>query len=83
MLTTAKEVYSQIGSMPPVERLRLANMLLGDLVRQDISISTKDEVANGDLIRSPKRRQVGSAKGMITISADFDEPLEEFEEYMA
>jgi hypothetical protein len=83
MLTTATEVYSQIGSMPPVERLRLANMLLGDLVRQDIFISTKDEVDNGDLIHAPKRRQVGSAKGMITISADFDEPLEEFQEYMA
>jgi hypothetical protein len=29
-----------------------------------------------------KRRQVGSAKGMITIAPDFDEPLEEFREYM-
>ncbi|MEH1887022.1 type II toxin-antitoxin system Phd/YefM family antitoxin [Nostoc sp.] len=28
------------------------------------------------------RRQPGSAKGLITISDDFDEPLEEFKEYM-
>ena len=28
------------------------------------------------------RRQAGSAKGLITISDDFDEPLEDFAEYM-
>jgi hypothetical protein len=31
---------------------------------------------------SSKRRQSGSAKGQIWISPDFDEPLEDFEEYM-
>ena len=30
----------------------------------------------------PRRRQSGSARGMITISDDFDEPLEDFAEYM-
>lgn len=29
------------------------------------------------------RRQSGSAKGLITMSDDFDEPLEDFAEYMA
>jgi prevent-host-death family protein len=28
------------------------------------------------------RRQFGSAKGMIKMSDDFDEPLEDFQEYM-
>jgi antitoxin (DNA-binding transcriptional repressor) of toxin-antitoxin stability system len=28
------------------------------------------------------RRQPGSAKGMVTISDDFDEPLEDFKDYM-
>jgi antitoxin (DNA-binding transcriptional repressor) of toxin-antitoxin stability system len=28
------------------------------------------------------RPQFGSAKGMITMSDDFDEPLEDFQEYM-
>lgn len=28
------------------------------------------------------RRRSGSAKGLITISDDFDEPLEDFAEYM-
>jgi hypothetical protein len=31
---------------------------------------------------SSKRRQSGSAKGQIWISPDFDEPLEDFQEYM-
>lgn len=29
-----------------------------------------------------RRRQPGSAKGLITIADDFDAPLEDFEEYM-
>ena len=29
-----------------------------------------------------KRRQSGSAKGQIWMSPDFDEPLEDFEDYM-
>lgn len=28
------------------------------------------------------RRQAGSAKGLVTISDDFDEPLEDFKDYM-
>ncbi|MBF2046752.1 MAG: type II toxin-antitoxin system Phd/YefM family antitoxin [Elainella sp. C42_A2020_010] len=31
---------------------------------------------------SKRRPQFGSAKGLITISEDFDEPLEEMREYM-
>jgi antitoxin (DNA-binding transcriptional repressor) of toxin-antitoxin stability system len=29
-----------------------------------------------------RRRQFGSAKGLIVMADDFDEPLEDFEEYM-
>ena len=32
--------------------------------------------------RAKPRPQFGSAKGLISISDDFDEPLEDFEEYM-
>lgn len=78
MLSTAKEAYKQIELMPPIERLRLANMLLGDLVKQELSIARP----SSDQKQTTKRRQVGSAKGMITIAPDFDEPLEDFREYM-
>ena len=33
-------------------------------------------------IREKRRRQAGSAKGLVTISDDFDEPLEDFKDYM-
>ena len=29
-----------------------------------------------------RKRQFGSAKGLITMAPDFDEPLEDFKEYM-
>jgi antitoxin (DNA-binding transcriptional repressor) of toxin-antitoxin stability system len=32
--------------------------------------------------KSTRRRKAGSAKGLISIADDFDEPLEEFQEYM-
>ncbi len=34
------------------------------------------------VLRSPKRRQSGSAKGLIWISPDFDQSLEDFRECM-
>ncbi len=34
------------------------------------------------LTRVKKQRQFGSAKGMIIMAEDFDEPLEDFAEYM-
>lgn len=33
-------------------------------------------------IQSEKRRKSGSAKGLISMSDDFDQPLEDFREYM-
>lgn len=33
-------------------------------------------------MRGRRRRQAGSAKGLVTISDDFDEPLEDFNDYM-
>jgi prevent-host-death family protein len=32
--------------------------------------------------QSKQHRQSGSAKGLITMSADFDDPLDDFNEYM-
>jgi antitoxin (DNA-binding transcriptional repressor) of toxin-antitoxin stability system len=34
------------------------------------------------LARSMKRRQSGSAKGLISMSDDFNQPLDDFREYM-
>jgi len=32
--------------------------------------------------RKPKNRKAGSAEGKFTIAPDFDQPLEDFKEYM-
>ncbi len=32
--------------------------------------------------KKPRKRQAGSAKGMFVMADDFDEPLEDFAEYM-
>ena len=37
--------------------------------------------SNQSLIQKPKRK-FGSAKGLISMSPDFDEPLEDFKDYM-
>ncbi|MBD2490497.1 hypothetical protein [Aulosira sp. FACHB-615] len=39
MSKTAQEIYSQIvRNLPPTERLRLANLILNELVQQNLSI---------------------------------------------
>ena len=51
---------------------------------EEVSIS-KDNQPVVKLVGIPKQakcnRQAGSAKGMVWMSDDFDEPLEEFKEY--
>ena len=49
-LTTAQEVYNQvIHDLPPVERLRLANLLLNGIVKQDDhAIDDRDDWSEQD-----------------------------------
>jgi antitoxin (DNA-binding transcriptional repressor) of toxin-antitoxin stability system len=63
---------------------KLSDLIDAALRGEDVSIM-KDELSIVKLIpaTSVKRRpQFGSAKGLITMSDDFDEPLEDFKEYM-
>lgn len=59
--------------------------LLQAALKGDEIIITQNEQPVLKLVRltpPPKRRQSGSAKGLIWMSPDFDEPLEDFSEYM-
>lgn len=63
---------------------------LPDLIKaaingEDIFIIADDKqvVQLVPLPRPKNPRKAGSAKGLITISADFDDPLDDFKEYMA
>lgn len=61
------------------------SQLLQSALRGEEIIITRDNHPILKLIQvssQPKRRQRGSAKGQIWIAADFDEPLEDFKEYM-
>jgi antitoxin (DNA-binding transcriptional repressor) of toxin-antitoxin stability system len=45
-------------------------------------IITKDDQPVVKLVPFKRGRRAGSAKGLVTISDDFDEPLEDFKDYM-
>lgn len=66
-----------------------ASKNLPDLIEAALSgkeiVITKDDLPVVKLtpVSPIKRRpQFGSAKGLVTISDDFDEPLEDFKDYM-
>ena len=66
-----------------------AKQRLPELIEQSISegevVITKEGQPIDKLIpfiKPKKQRKFGSAKGLIKISDDFDEPLEDFREYM-
>ena len=66
-----------------------AKTQLTDLIDAAINgeeiLITKDDQHTVKLVpisKAKPRPQFGSAKGLITISDDFDEPLDDFEEYM-
>ncbi|OKH52953.1 hypothetical protein NIES2101_12760 [Calothrix sp. HK-06] len=52
MTTTAQEIYTHIlRTLPPTERLRLANLILNDLVDQNLSvIDQSDSWSEQDVI---------------------------------
>lgn len=59
--------------------------LIDAAVNGEEILITKDDQHVVKLVpvsKAKPRPQFGSAKGLITMSDDFDEPLEDFEEYM-
>jgi len=55
--------------------IKLDEPLPKDLEGKKVEITVQE-------VPTRKRRKRGSAKGQIWISPDFDEPLEDFEQYM-
>lgn len=59
--------------------------LIDAAVNGEEVVIAKDEQRAVKLVPVPQakyRPQFGSAKGLITMSDDFDEPLKDFEDYM-
>ena len=63
-----------------------ASKNLPELIEAAISgeeiVITKDDQPVVKLVAFKHNRRAGSAKGLVTISDDFDEPLEDFKDYM-
>ena len=59
--------------------------LIAEAIKGETVVITQDGQQIAQLvpaISDKQSRQPGTAKGMIWMSDDFDEPLEEFKEYM-
>jgi prevent-host-death family protein len=64
-------------------KAQIASLLQTALDGEEIVITQNEQpVLKLVPIPAKPRRQSGSAKGLITMSDDFDEPLEDFAEYM-
>lgn len=70
---------------PDEAKDRLPDLIAAALRGETVLIERDDEhaVQLVPVARVRRPRKAGSAKGEITISADFDAPLTDFEEYMA
>jgi uncharacterized protein DUF2281 len=63
------QLYSQITSLPADLKKEVSDFV--EFLKQKTKAKT-----------ILKKRQLGAAKGMIKMSPDFDEPLEDFKDYM-
>jgi antitoxin (DNA-binding transcriptional repressor) of toxin-antitoxin stability system len=65
-------------------KTHLVDLIEAAAAGEEVFIKKNEDLAVQLVPRSVKRRkrQFGSAKGLISMAPDFDEPLEEFKEYM-
>ena len=65
-------------------KIKIESLLQSALEGEEIVITQNERpiLKLIQLAQPAKRRQRGSAKGQIWMSPDFDEPLEDFREYM-
>ena len=63
---------------------RLQDLIAAAAGGEDVFITQGEEVTVQLVPRSTRKRkrQFGSAKGLITMAPDFDAPLDDFKEYM-
>ena len=66
---TDLQLYTQISSLPADLKKEVSDFV--EFLKQKAKPKTR-----------LKKRQLGAAKGLIVMSPDFDEPLEDFKEYM-
>ncbi len=67
-LELSDEIYAALQQQAEISGLSIPTLVASSLERF--------------YLQPKKRRQSGSAKGLIWMSPDFDQPLEDFSEYM-
>lgn len=72
MTALLEKVFTQASQLPEAEQNALAATWL----------ETLEQVEHKNGQETKPYRQAGSAQGLFTIPDDFDEPLEDFKEYM-
>lgn len=65
-------------------KTHLVDLIEAAAAGEEVFIQTNENVAVQLVPRALKKRkrQFGSAKGLISMAPDFDEPLEDFKEYV-
>jgi len=65
-------------------KAQLETLIQTALNGEEVVITRNDEpvLKLVPIVRAHLRRKAGSAKGLISMTEDFDEPLEDFREYM-
>jgi hypothetical protein len=66
---TDPQLYAQINSLPPDLRKEVSDFV--EFLKQKATFKTK-----------PKERKFGYAKDFFKMAPDFDEPLDDFKDYM-
>jgi hypothetical protein len=66
---TDLQLYTQISSLPADLKKEVSDFV--EFLKQKAKPKAR-----------LKKRQLGAAKGLILMSPDFDEPLEDFKDYM-
>ncbi len=70
-MTDEQALISQIHKLPENQKAKVARYV--EKLRERVIVEP---------VKKHPRRKAGSYPGMFVMSPDFDEPLEEFEEYM-
>ncbi|MDE2721886.1 MAG: DUF2281 domain-containing protein [Gemmatimonadota bacterium] len=66
-----------------VERARRGeDVIITERNQPVVKFVAVEQDATAPAVPTKRRRRPGSAKGLVHISDDFDEPLEDFREYM-
>ncbi len=63
------QLYTEISSLPADLKQEVSDFV------EFLKLKTKTS-------KALKERQLGCAKGLITLTPDFDEPLDDFKDYM-